>query len=180
MVLLNQLCSILAKIHPSWNSSSTLVRTKGPRTLFIFSLLIPFIHREGTVGQQARDALLFIMSLCREHRGGSSHRGEHLLCPVSPYCWPTFLLLFSSWADDSTLFLSFFRLIFTSLCAESLVSFCCCCYCHLFVFGCAVWHMWDHSTPTRDQTLALEVQRLNGYFPFFSSKLFLGLLWKDV
>ena len=27
--------------------------------------------------------------------------------------------------------------------------------------------MWYHSSPTRNQTLALEAQRLNGYFPFF-------------
>ena len=37
--------------------------------------------------------------------------------------------------------------------------------------------VWDHSTPTRDQTLALAVQRLSGYFPFFFQQTVLGTFY---
>ncbi|XP_029834832.2 FHF complex subunit HOOK interacting protein 1B isoform X3 [Ixodes scapularis] len=49
----------------------------------IFSLLIPFVHREGAIGQQARDALLLCMSLSRKNQGIGRYIAEHSnFCPV--------------------------------------------------------------------------------------------------
>ena len=50
----------------------------------IFSLLLPFAHREGSIGQQARDALLLCMTLS----GSNSAIAEYIafqsnFCPVS-------------------------------------------------------------------------------------------------
>ncbi|RWS02114.1 hypothetical protein B4U79_04576, partial [Dinothrombium tinctorium] len=49
----------------------------------IFSLLIPFVHREGAIGQQARDSLLLIMALSRKHENIGAYIAEHSnFCPV--------------------------------------------------------------------------------------------------
>uniref|UniRef100_A0A3B3Z9D3 FHF complex subunit HOOK-interacting protein C-terminal domain-containing protein n=1 Tax=Periophthalmus magnuspinnatus TaxID=409849 RepID=A0A3B3Z9D3_9GOBI len=56
---------------------------QGATNFLIFSLLIPYIHREGTVGQQARDALLLIMSLSAENQRVAKHIAENtFFCPV--------------------------------------------------------------------------------------------------
>jgi hypothetical protein len=50
----------------------------------IFTLLIPFVHREGGIGQQARDALLLCMSLSKKNETVGSYIAEHSnVCPVS-------------------------------------------------------------------------------------------------
>ncbi|XP_072466253.1 FHF complex subunit HOOK-interacting protein 1B isoform X3 [Notamacropus eugenii] len=51
--------------------------------LLLFSRLVPFVHREGTLGQQARDALLLLMALS----AGSPTVGQYIadhsyFCPV--------------------------------------------------------------------------------------------------
>ncbi|PSN55373.1 hypothetical protein C0J52_01825 [Blattella germanica] len=49
----------------------------------IFTLLIPFVHREGGIGQQARDALLLCMSLSKKNENVGSYIAEHSnVCPV--------------------------------------------------------------------------------------------------
>ncbi|XP_077519691.1 FHF complex subunit HOOK-interacting protein 1B isoform X2 [Amblyomma americanum] len=49
----------------------------------IFSLLIPFVHREGAIGQQARDALLLCMALSRKNESIGLYIAEHSnFCPV--------------------------------------------------------------------------------------------------
>jgi hypothetical protein len=49
----------------------------------IFSLLISYVHRDGTIGQQAREALLLIMSLSRKHEAIGVYIAEHSdFCPV--------------------------------------------------------------------------------------------------
>lgn len=49
----------------------------------VFSLLIPFVHREGVIGQQARDALLLIMSLsAKDDKIGLFVANESNFCPV--------------------------------------------------------------------------------------------------
>ena len=97
VVLLNQLCSILAKDPSILELFFHTSEDQGATNFLIFSLLIPFIHREGTVGQQARDALLFIMSLSAENSVVAHHIVENTyFCPVSLSCWPLFLLLFFS------------------------------------------------------------------------------------
>lgn len=98
VVLLNQLCSILAKDPSILELFFHTSEDQGAANFLIFSLLIPFIHREGTVGQQARDALLFIMSLSAENSMVAHHIVENTyFCPVSPSYWCAFHpLLFSS------------------------------------------------------------------------------------
>ncbi|XP_063166062.1 FHF complex subunit HOOK-interacting protein 1A isoform X1 [Candoia aspera] len=81
--LLNQLCSILAKDPSILELFFHTSEDQGAANFLIFSLLIPFIHREGTVGQQARDALLFIMSLSSESCVVAHHIVENtFFCPV--------------------------------------------------------------------------------------------------
>ncbi|XP_063776629.1 FHF complex subunit HOOK-interacting protein 1A [Pseudophryne corroboree] len=83
VVLLNQLCSILAKDPSVLELFFHTSEDQGAANFLIFSLLIPFIHREGTVGQQARDALLFIMSLSAENNMVAKHIVESTyFCPV--------------------------------------------------------------------------------------------------
>ncbi|KAM4834460.1 FHF complex subunit HOOK-interacting protein 1A isoform 2-T3 [Thomomys bottae] len=83
VVLLNQLCSILAKDPSILELFFHTSEDQGAANFLIFSLLIPFIHREGTVGQQARDALLFIMSLSAENSMVARHIVENTyFCPV--------------------------------------------------------------------------------------------------
>ncbi|KAJ3614489.1 hypothetical protein NHX12_018061 [Muraenolepis orangiensis] len=56
---------------------------QGAANFLIFSLLIPFLHREGGVGQQARDALLLIMSLSAENQRVAQHIAQNTyFCPV--------------------------------------------------------------------------------------------------
>ncbi|XP_021249251.1 protein FAM160A1 isoform X2 [Numida meleagris] len=83
VVLLNQLCSIIAKDPSILELFFHTSEDQGAANFLIFSLLIPFIHREGTVGQQARDALLFIMSLSAENSVVANHIAENTyFCPV--------------------------------------------------------------------------------------------------
>ncbi|XP_010211406.1 PREDICTED: protein FAM160A1 [Tinamus guttatus] len=83
VVLLNQLCSIIAKDPSILELFFHTSEDQGAANFLIFSLLIPFIHREGTVGQQARDALLFIMSLSAENNVVAKHIAENTyFCPV--------------------------------------------------------------------------------------------------
>ncbi|XP_072352166.1 FHF complex subunit HOOK-interacting protein 1A [Scyliorhinus torazame] len=82
VLLLNQLCSILAKDPSILELFFHTSEDQGATNFLIFSLLIPFIHREGGVGQQARDALLFIMSMSGE-RDVAKHIVENTyFCPV--------------------------------------------------------------------------------------------------
>ncbi|XP_027453475.2 protein FAM160A1 isoform X2 [Zalophus californianus] len=84
VVLLSQLCSILAKDPSVLELFFHTSEDQGAANFLIFSLLIPFIHREGTVGQQARDALLFIMSLSAENSMVAHHVVEDTyFCPVA-------------------------------------------------------------------------------------------------
>ncbi|XP_059577961.1 FHF complex subunit HOOK-interacting protein 1A isoform X1 [Alligator mississippiensis] len=83
VVLLNQLCSIIAKDPSILELFFHTSEDQGAANFLIFSLLIPFIHREGTVGQQARDALLFIMALSAENNVVANHIVENTyFCPV--------------------------------------------------------------------------------------------------
>lgn len=50
----------------------------------IFNLLIPHIHREGGVGQQARDAMLLCMSISKKNdEVGLYIADQSNICPVS-------------------------------------------------------------------------------------------------
>ncbi|XP_026158376.1 protein FAM160A1 [Mastacembelus armatus] len=83
VLLLNQLCCILAKDPSILELFFHTSEDQGATNFLIFSLLIPFIHREGTVGQQARDALLLIMSLSSENERVAKHIAQNtFFCPV--------------------------------------------------------------------------------------------------
>ncbi|KAG7221919.1 hypothetical protein INR49_016945 [Caranx melampygus] len=84
VLLLNQLCCVLAKDPSILELFFHTSEDQGATNFLIFSLLIPFIHREGTVGQQARDALLLIMSLSAENERVAKHIAENTyFCPVA-------------------------------------------------------------------------------------------------
>lgn len=56
---------------------------QGSTNLLIFSLLVPFIHRDGAIGQQARDALLLVMSASASHESVARYIAENsYFCPV--------------------------------------------------------------------------------------------------
>ncbi|XP_013876133.1 protein FAM160A1 [Austrofundulus limnaeus] len=83
VLLLNQLCCVLAKDPSILELFFHTSEDQGATNFLIFSLLIPYIHREGTVGQQARDALLLIMSLSAENERVAKHIVENtFFCPV--------------------------------------------------------------------------------------------------
>ncbi|XP_063497248.1 FHF complex subunit HOOK-interacting protein 1B isoform X3 [Symphalangus syndactylus] len=51
--------------------------------LLLFSRLVPFVHREGTLGQQARDALLLLMALSAGSPTVGRYIADHsYFCPV--------------------------------------------------------------------------------------------------
>ncbi|XP_077435492.1 FHF complex subunit HOOK-interacting protein 1B isoform X2 [Vanacampus margaritifer] len=56
---------------------------QGSTNLLVFSLLVPFIHREGAVGQQARDALLLVMAASAANRAVARYIAHNsYFCPV--------------------------------------------------------------------------------------------------
>lgn len=49
----------------------------------IFSLLLPYVHREGTIGQQTRDAMLLCMALSKKNPQVGRYIAQHSdVCPV--------------------------------------------------------------------------------------------------
>ncbi|OAD54158.1 hypothetical protein WN48_08288 [Eufriesea mexicana] len=82
VVLLNQLCVALMQnmalldlfFHPT---------ALGKNKFIIFTLLIPYVHREGGVGQQARDSMLLCMSLSKKNDEVGMYIADHSnICPV--------------------------------------------------------------------------------------------------
>ncbi|XP_043251175.1 FHIP family protein AAEL005291 isoform X2 [Colletes gigas] len=82
VVLLNQLCVTLMQnmalldlfFHPTAVAKNKFI---------IFTLLIPHVHREGGVGQQARDAMLLCMSLSKKNDEVGVYIADHSnICPV--------------------------------------------------------------------------------------------------
>ncbi len=109
VLLLNQLCCVLAKDPSVLELFFHTSEDQGAANFLIFSLLIPFIHREGSVGQQARDALLLIMALSAENRVVAKHIAENTyFCPVWVYysISPSFIYTLSLF-----IFLFFFKLL---------------------------------------------------------------------
>lgn len=85
VLLLNQVCVRVAR-EPAL--LETLLRAapaqRGSSSdLPLFSLLVPFIHREGAVGQQARDALLLVMATSAADRAVARYIAHNsYFCPV--------------------------------------------------------------------------------------------------
>lgn len=83
VVLLNQLCVSLMQNIELLDLFFYASADQGPAKFVIFTLLIPFVHREGGIGQQARDALLLCMSLSKKNENVGSYIAEHSnVCPV--------------------------------------------------------------------------------------------------
>lgn len=83
ILLLHQLCVSLTKDQALLEYFFQASPSKGPAKFLLFSLLIPFIHREGSLGQQARDALLLCVSASQEAEHIAKYISESTnLCPV--------------------------------------------------------------------------------------------------
>uniref|UniRef100_A0AAG5DTK5 FHF complex subunit HOOK-interacting protein C-terminal domain-containing protein n=1 Tax=Anopheles atroparvus TaxID=41427 RepID=A0AAG5DTK5_ANOAO len=93
VILLNQLCVVLMQnVHllDLFFFSTTQTQTHSPRAnngghtnFIIFSLLIPYVHREGSLGHQARDALLLCMALSQKNSNVGTYIATYSsICPV--------------------------------------------------------------------------------------------------
>ncbi|XP_043548506.1 FHF complex subunit HOOK interacting protein 1B [Chiloscyllium plagiosum] len=83
VLLLNQICVSLAKEPSILELFFHSQTNQGPAKLLIFSILVPFIHRDGLIGQQARDALLLIMAISAENDTVAKYIAENsYFCPV--------------------------------------------------------------------------------------------------
>ncbi|XP_063162138.1 FHF complex subunit HOOK-interacting protein 1B isoform X2 [Candoia aspera] len=83
VLLLNQLCVSVARDPPLLELFFHSPAEQAPPNLLLFSLLIPFIHHEGVVGQQARDALLLLMAVSAGSHTVARYITEHsYFCPV--------------------------------------------------------------------------------------------------
>ncbi|XP_050450016.1 FHIP family protein AAEL005291-like isoform X2 [Cataglyphis hispanica] len=82
VVLLNQLCVVLMQ-NMALLDLFFQPNAIGKNKFIIFNLLIPHIHREGGVGQQARDAMLLCMSLSKKNDEVGLYIADHSnICPV--------------------------------------------------------------------------------------------------
>ncbi len=80
MLLLNQLCKQLAE---SLDLLDLFFQASQDRFKQVFSLLVRHLHREGHVGQTARDALLHCMALSRKNKEVGAYIASNSdFCPV--------------------------------------------------------------------------------------------------
>uniref|UniRef100_A0A3Q3J1G0 FHF complex subunit HOOK-interacting protein 1B n=1 Tax=Monopterus albus TaxID=43700 RepID=A0A3Q3J1G0_MONAL len=84
VLLLNQVCVSMARQPVVLEMLFRVAPAQqGSTNLLIFSLLVPFIHRDGAIGQQARDALLLVMATSASHEAVACYIAEHsYFCPV--------------------------------------------------------------------------------------------------
>nr|XP_036224862.1 UPF0518 protein GJ17503 isoform X3 [Bactrocera oleae]XP_036224863.1 UPF0518 protein GJ17503 isoform X3 [Bactrocera oleae] len=101
VILLNQLCVVLMQNvhlldlfffsaeqeqHKQTTSGDELQRSSrnsSGTNFIIFSLLIPYVHREGSIGHQARDALLLCMSLSQKNSNVGTYIAQYSsMCPL--------------------------------------------------------------------------------------------------
>ncbi|XP_050081145.1 FHIP family protein AGAP011705 [Anopheles maculipalpis] len=92
VILLNQLCVVLMQnVHlldlfffsTTQTQQSHHTSNGGHTNFIIFSLLIPYVHREGSLGHQARDALLLCMALSQKNSNVGTYIATYSsICPV--------------------------------------------------------------------------------------------------
>ncbi|XP_051782136.1 FHF complex subunit HOOK interacting protein 1B isoform X3 [Erpetoichthys calabaricus] len=83
VLLLNQVCVSMVKDPPILELFFYTPTEQGPTNMLIFSLLVPFIHRDGVIGQQARDALLLVMATSASNPAVAKYIAENsYFCPV--------------------------------------------------------------------------------------------------
>ncbi|CAL8383934.1 unnamed protein product [Arctogadus glacialis] len=81
--LLQQLCVSLVRDPSVLELFFHSTQDQGAANFLLFSLLIPYTHRQGPVGEQARSSLLLIMSLSALESRVTQHIVEHTyFCPV--------------------------------------------------------------------------------------------------
>ena len=84
ILILHQLCVCVTQNKQILELLFDATADHGSSGFLMFSLLIPYTHREGAVGQQARDALLLIMALSYSHRDIGAYIADNShFCPVS-------------------------------------------------------------------------------------------------
>ncbi|CRK98436.1 CLUMA_CG011793, isoform B [Clunio marinus] len=84
VILLNQLCVVLMQnVHLldlffcSTQQHGQQVNGGNQTNFIIFSLLIPYVHCDGSIGHQARDALLLCMSLSQKNSNIGTYIANH-------------------------------------------------------------------------------------------------------
>ncbi|XP_070498665.1 FHIP family protein AGAP011705 isoform X3 [Chironomus tepperi] len=84
VILLNQLCVVLMQnVHLldlffcSTQQHGQQISGANQTNFIIFSLLIPFVHCDGSIGHQARDALLLCMSLSQKNSNIGTYIANH-------------------------------------------------------------------------------------------------------
>ncbi|XP_055588972.1 FHIP family protein AAEL005291 isoform X2 [Uranotaenia lowii] len=87
VILLNQLCVVLMQnvhlLDLFFFSTAQQNGSGGHTNFIIFSLLIPYVHREGSLGHQARDALLLCMALSQKNSNVGTYIATYSsICPV--------------------------------------------------------------------------------------------------
>ncbi|XP_017047584.1 FHIP family protein GE18198 isoform X3 [Drosophila ficusphila] len=99
VILLNQLCVVLmqnvhlldlfffsaqSQVQEQILNGNVAPPKSGTTTNFIiFSLLIPYVHREGSLGHQARDALLLCMALSQKNSNIGTYIAQYSsICPL--------------------------------------------------------------------------------------------------
>ncbi|XP_058466826.1 FHIP family protein AAEL005291 isoform X2 [Malaya genurostris] len=87
VILLNQLCVVLMQnvhlLDLFFFSNEQQNGTGGHTNFIIFSLLIPYVHRDGSLGHQARDALLLCMALSQKNSNVGTYIATYSsICPV--------------------------------------------------------------------------------------------------
>ena len=87
VLLLNQLCSRLMERENSHLLEVFFNASAGSHDdedqFPMFTILVGFLHTSGTVGQNARDALLLCMSLSKKHHKVGKHIASNTnFCPV--------------------------------------------------------------------------------------------------
>lgn len=87
VILLNQLCVVLMQnvhlLDLFFFSSEQHKQGQFSTNFIIFSLLIPYVHREGSLGHQARDALLLCMALSQKNSNIGTYIAQYSsMCPL--------------------------------------------------------------------------------------------------
>ncbi|XP_053474959.1 FHF complex subunit HOOK interacting protein 1A isoform X5 [Ictalurus furcatus] len=83
VLLLHQLCCVVSSDPSILELFFHSSEDQGAANFLLFSLLVPFIHRDGAMGQQARDALLLIMTLSNDNQRVAKHIAHNtFFCPV--------------------------------------------------------------------------------------------------
>ncbi|CAH0562283.1 unnamed protein product [Brassicogethes aeneus] len=74
--LLNQLSALLMQ-HPDFIDLFFYSADQKSQRFIIFALLMPFVHREDSIGMRARDALLLCMSLSKKNKSVALYIADH-------------------------------------------------------------------------------------------------------